>query len=307
MKKIIAFTALVLLLFSSGCINYFDSAEKTTSIEIGEKIIKTEIFYAGTLSGKGKTVSNCTTEIKELITAKEKEFDSQITEANQYKKEILRTKIILLKEMKNTLTCSMKKNEEVGELKINFENSKTAVKKLSELSDESFSLEEKEDFYLLKIEEQEDFFSSNISYEETKVKVNEKVLEVTPNDFVLTEGFTYFHGKQELIEIKFERTTPEEFPFLLVAGGFISLIIVGVIYVVWKKRTSEELFPKSEEEIKGKMRKELEKGLGTTEVKILSMEKIPSGYEAEIIIKTRKYNITFNEKVELKDYLKIEG
>jgi len=306
MKKIILFLILALIL-SSGCINYFDSAEKTTTIEIGEEIIKTEIFYAGTLSGKGKTVSNCTTEIKGLITAKEKEFDSEIAEANQYKKEILRTKIVLLKEMGNNLTCSMKKNNDVGELTIKFENSKTAVKKISELSDESFSLEEKEDFYLLKIKEQEDYFSSALTYEETKIKVNEKVLDVTPNDFVLTDGFTYFRGKQENIEIKFERTRPEEFPFLLVAGGFISLIIAGVIYVVWKKRTSEELFPKTEEEIKGKMRKELEKGLGTNEVKILSMEKTLSGYEAEVTIKTRKYNITFNEKVELKDYLKIEG
>jgi hypothetical protein len=303
---------LVVVLFS-GCINYFDSAEKTTSIEIGEEKITTELYYKGKLSEKGKEIENCLQELKKLFPSIEAKLQANINDKNETKRKIAAIKLLFLKEIKDSLECELKKEASSAELKIKFQNSKDTIKELSKLSiEEEFILYDlNKEYSILKIKpELKDYFSSSLTQEHVRIKIKGDLIEIKPDRFSIKNGFIQFYNTKEIdanfIEIEFTKEKEEEFPFMLIAASFVVIVFSSVIFVIWKKRKPEEIFVHTKEELKQKMKKELINGLGTTDIQILKLEQNMNGYESEVIIKTRKYHITFNKKMELTDYIRIE-
>jgi heme exporter protein D len=311
MKKIVL--ALMLLLLT-GCVGYFGEAEKITTIEIGKEKIKTELYYEGTLSDKGKQVTDCETEIKELFPSAEAKLEANLTNPDENQRKTVETKLVLLKEIKNSLQCDFKKEGENGTLSVRFENSRALTEKLSETGEEGFNLIDVngEQFFLrIEPEKVKDYFALKLSEENFKIKVDGEVIQVTPEKFTINQGFIRIYKTKDtnisMVEIEFMKEKKEEFPFALIAVSFIVVVLaVFIIHSVWKRREQEELFPKSEQEIKNKMKKALMDGLATTQVNITEMEKTKEGYEAEVIIKTRKYHIRFNKKMEILDYIKLK-
>ncbi|MFH1663430.1 MAG: hypothetical protein ABH986_01225 [archaeon] len=310
MKKIIF--ALALLVLFSGCIGYFESAEKTSTFEIGKEKISTEIYYEGGLSEKGKAVEDCTKELKELFPSAEAGLEANINNPDEKERELVKAKLLFLREIKASVKCTLEKEGLLGKLTIRFENSRETVKKLSGLApQEGFVLTDinKEYSFLLIKKETKDYFSEKITKENLKIKIDGETIEVVPDSFSIKDSFIQFQDTKNFdvnfIKMEFREEKPVEFPFVLVAAGFIVLIALSVIFVIWRQRKPEEIFEKSEEEIKNKMKKELVNGLGTTEIQILSVERVPDGFETEVIIKTRKYNISFNSKGELMNYIRI--
>ncbi len=309
MKKIIP--VLILLLLFSGCISYFESAEKTTTIEIKEEIISTELTYEGKLTEKGKEIKDCKKELKKLFPSTEASLEANINSLDKDTRDTAKAELIFLKEVKNSFQCTMEKDEYYGKLKLSFDNSREIIKELSKIKD-GFALIDvnKEQFILIIEPEIKDYFSPEISKENLRIKVRGEIVEINPERYSIKDGFILFYDTKNIdanyIRIEFRKEKPADFPFLLVAAGFILLVATGVIFVVWRKRNPEELFPRLEKDIKQRMKKELTNGLATTEIQILNFEKTPLGYEAEVMIKIRKYHVVFNKKMELKNYLKIE-
>jgi len=311
MKKIV-FVLVVLLLFS-GCLGYFNSAEKTTTIELTEERIYTQIEYKGTLNQKGKAIDDCKEEIKELFPSVQAGLEANANDPDETKRKIVQAKLILLKEIEESIQCSLTDDGTAGNMKISFVNSTETIKELSRLiPEEGFILTDvNKDLGFVKIKpETKEYFSSEITKENLRIKTDGEILEIIPGTFTIKDGFIEFYDTQKteetFIEIDFLRKQIDEFPLFLVAVSFIILISIAVIVVVWKRREPEEVFKKSDEQIEERMKKELINGLGTIEIQIINFEKNKEGYEAEAMIKTRKYNITFNKKMELKDYIRIE-
>ena len=311
MKKIV-FVLVVLLLFS-GCLGYFNSAEKTTTIELTEERIYTQIEYKGTLNQKGKAIDDCKEEIKELFPSVQAGLEANANDPDETKRKIVQAKLILLKEIEESIQCSLTDDGTAGNMKISFVNSTETIKELSRLiPEEGFILTDvNKDLGFVKIKpETKEYFSSEITKENLRIKTDGEILEIIPGTFTIKDGFIEFYDTQKteetFIEIDFLRKQIDEFPLFLVAVSFIILISIAVIVVVWKRREPEEVFKKSDEQIEERMKKELINGLGTIEIQIINFEKNKEGYEAEAMIKTRKYNITYNKKMELKDYIRIE-
>ncbi|MBU2100194.1 hypothetical protein KKG83_06860 [Candidatus Micrarchaeota archaeon] len=312
MNKIV-FVLCMLLLFS-GCVGWFGEAEKTTTIEIGKEKIKTEIYYEGKLSDKGKQLIDCETELKELFPSAEAKLEANLNTPEENQRKTVEAKLVLLKEIKNSLQCDFKKEGENASLSVRFENSRALTEKLSETGEEGFRLIDVngEQFFLrIEPEKVKDYFALKINEENFKLKVDGEVIHVTPEKFTINQGFIRVYKTKDtnisMIEIEFMKEKKEEFPFALVAVSFIvTVLAVFVIHNVWKRREQEELFPKSEQEIKNRMKKALMGGLATTQVNITEMEKTKEGYEAEVQIKTRKYSIRFNKKMEILDYIKLK-
>ena len=301
-----------MLVLFSGCTEFFDSAEKTTLIDIQENKIVTEITYSGKLSEKGKGIISCDIEFQKLFPSAKAELEANINDPDEEKRKIVKGKLDLLKEIENSIQCSLEKEQDQGKFTVKFEVSRELVKKLAKLMPgEGFVLGDfNEEYFILKMRTQtKEYFSSEITKENLKIKVEGEIVEVKPQGFAIKEGFILFDETKSLdanfIEIEFQKKKPDEFPFLLVAASFIIIIALVFIIIIWKKRKPEEMFTHSEEDIRQRMKKELINGLGTIEVNILSTKKLDNGYEAEIMIKTRKYHITFNKKMELKEYIKI--
>ncbi len=307
MKKIVL--GVVLILLFSGCIGFFDKAEKTTSVEFTDDKVITELTYEGSLTEKGNAVEDCKKELLELFPSAEASAQANINDLNEEKRLLALEKLSFLKELKESFSCEFTKQGENSVMKIRFENSLDTIKKLSvlmpgqgiEINDLNNELTE------IKISKLNEYFASEIIKENFLVKPKGEIIEVKPERFSIKNGFVSFFntGKDANIQITVEKEKQPEFPFLLVAASFILLIAVAVIIVAWKNRAPEEIFPHSEAELKERMRKELINGLATTDISILKFEKNINGYEGIAQIKTRKYHVAFNKKMELKGYVKL--
>ncbi len=308
MKKII-YIGVLLVLFS-GCLNYFEDAEKTTKIEIQKEKVLVEINYKGKLTEKAEATEDCKTQIKKNIESYLAGLEANINVPDEEKRKIIKTKIDLFEEIKNSFECNLDKEQK--KMQVSFWVSRQTVERASELMPkEGFILGDlNEEYFILKMRpETKEFIASEINKENLQIKVEGEIVEVKPKGFEIKNSFINFNEINEMdgnfIQIDFQKEKPSEFPFVLVAVSFIVIILLIVIIVAWKSRKAEEWFKKSPEEIKERMKQVLVNGLGTNEVEILSIEKNEKGYEAEAIIKTRKYNIIFNKKMELKEYIKI--
>ncbi len=311
MKRILI--ALSLLVLLNGCIGYFEEAEKTTTFNIKEETIETELYYEGILTEKGESIEDCKEELEKLFPSVEAGLKANINHPEEIEREKVKIKILFLNEIKDSFFCELEKEGETGKLKVNFKNSRETIKKLGELiPEEGFILRDvNKEYFLVKIRpELNDFFALKINREDLKLKIEGNVIEVQPERFVIKEGFMTFYDTSQLdvnfVEIEFEKIKPPEIPLFLVAASFVIIIAVIFIVIIWRNRKPEEYHPLTEEQIKEKMIKELINGLGTREITIIETEKTPFGYDTKVMIKTRKYHITFNKKMELKDYIKIE-
>ncbi|PIN98391.1 MAG: hypothetical protein COT90_04605 [Candidatus Diapherotrites archaeon CG10_big_fil_rev_8_21_14_0_10_31_34] len=308
MKKIV-FVLAVLLLFS-GCLGYFRTAEKTTKIEVQEDKVLTEITYKGELTEKGKLSEDCETEIKNMFPSAIAGLEAKINDPNTPDKEGIKGQIDLLKEISNSVRCLLKKD--TGEMTIKFEVARETANRLSKLMPkEGFVLGDvNKEYFILKMRTKtKEFIASEITKENLKIKAEGEIVEIIPQGFEVKGGFINFNDLNNLdsnfIQVDFRKEKEPEFPFFLVAISFIILTVIIFIAVVWKERKPEEIFVRSEKDILDKMKQVLTNGLGTTEIQILSMEKTEQGYEITAMIKTRKYNILFNKKIELKEYIKV--
>lgn len=311
MKKVVLVLVVLVILFS-GCLEYFEEAEKTTKVFIQEEKVAMEIKYEGKLTEKGKMIEDCEKEMEKVFPSVQASLEANINDPDEQKRKEVKAKLELLKEIKKSFECTLKKENGNGKLTVKFETPKEMAKRLGELMPkEGFGLGDANEtrFFLKMMPETKDFFASKVTKENILIKVEGEVIEVKPSEFSIKEGFIQFYDTNSLdanyIEVYFRKEEKLEIPFLLVAVSFIIVIAVIVIGVIWTRRKPEDLFPKSEKEIIEKMKKVLVNGLGTTEIKILSIEKTGEEYEIEAMIKTRKYHIVFNKKIELKEYVKI--